>query len=376
MSDLMKTVQALHDARVALQAKQPLSRETRVSLLRSMPGFEFQKAAGELESLKHDLRPSGVVAVLLPSIMGLRYFAQSVAPALAAGNAVVVKPSSKDAVTAEQIKKIVAESKWPAGLLQVVDGSGAEVGELLASHPSVRAVYLMGRLETGQRVAELALPSMKKLHLGLGYNNSALVLKDLSDSEAALLAKACFQDDGRNPYNITKIFVQEAKIDAFLEAWLPQARKYQKPMTGLEPTLATLQKSRSKILLGASGQAPTQTEGLAPIVALDLSHCSDLQQDCLRLPVVVVAGVKYPHEMIRWTNTAYYGHSAIVFAEDEKAESIARKLEVGTVFINTWISEQNPETPLHPGIKQSFYGDLDLSVRGSFFSESQKIIRK
>lgn len=369
MSDLMKTVTALHDARVALQAKQPLSREERIALLRSMPGFEFQKAAAELESLAHDVRPSGVVAVLLPGIMGVRYFAQCVAPALAAGNAVVVKPSSKDPATIEQIKKLVAETKWPNGILQVVEGTGAEVGELLASHPSVRAVYLMGRLETGQRVAELALPSMKKLHLGLGYNNSALVLKDLSDHEAALLAKACFQDDGKNPYNITKIFVQETKIEAFLQTWLPHVQNYQKPMVGLESIVATLKKSRSKILVGENGVS-------GPIVSLDLSHCSDLQQDCLRLPVAVVAGVKYAHEMVRWANTGYYGHSAIVFADSDKAEAVARKLEVGTVFINTWISEQNPETPLSPGIKQSFYGDFDLSVAGSFLTERQKIVKK
>lgn len=365
-NQMMAAVKALHAARTALMNKQPLTREERAALLREMPSHEFQKASADLTALDSEVRPSGVVAVLLPSVMGFRYFCQVTAPALAAGNSVVVKPSSKDPKTAEQIKKVIEGNKWPSGTLQVIDGAGSDVGELLASHPSVRAVYLMGKLETGQRVMELALPTMKKLHLGLGYNNSALLLKDLTPKESALLAQACFEDDGKNPYNMTKIFVLESQMPAFLETWIPEAKKYQKSMTGLESVLAILKKSRSKILLG--------DEGTAPVVSLDLSHCSDLQQECLRLPVVVVAGVKYAHEMIRWANTAYYGHSAIVFANPEKAEAIARKLEVGTVFINTWISEQNLKTELHPGVKQSFYGDLDLRVNGSFLTDRQNLV--
>jgi aminomuconate-semialdehyde/2-hydroxymuconate-6-semialdehyde dehydrogenase len=149
--------------------------------------------------LNYTLRaPLGVVATISPWNLPLYLFTWKIAPALAAGNTVVAKPSEVTPLTATLLGELAAEIGFPAGVLNIVHGLGPEVGEPLVTHPAVRAVSFTGSTAVGTRIAALAAPALKKLSLELGGKNPTLVFAD-SDWRKHLdtLVRSAFQNSGQ-----------------------------------------------------------------------------------------------------------------------------------------------------------------------------------
>lgn len=337
---------------------------------------ELQAEPGE----RMDLSPSGVVVLVPPSLLCLRFLICELAPALAAGNSVVVKIPSASPATARVLIAALQASGFSQGRVQVLTGAGKELVPLLASHPSARVLSFAGPPAVAGAVAQAALLAGKKFRVMSGAKNSLLILPEADFSQFDLWFQSLMLGQGRLPHGAHRVFVTEARAEEFftrLEQAIANLQPLRDPF-GTSPwtplTGSNLQKEAThrwkkqaldeKAKVFEPQVAPPETHTL-PVFTQDLTNCSVLQQEDVRAPVVVVGVVKYAHEMAKWTNTGDYGQSAQVHGPDEKARNLAAKLQVGTVWINTWLSDEMNR----PGWKRSFQGHPDLRWDGSFFSD-------
>jgi aminomuconate-semialdehyde/2-hydroxymuconate-6-semialdehyde dehydrogenase len=189
-----------------------------------------------------------------------------------------------------------------------------------------------------------------------------------------LLVESCFEGAGQLPWSVKRIFVPESASARFVEAFVELAKSY--PIRPLrtekseQEFVALAEKTRgegAKILLGGE----KESAGVRPTVALDLSHCSTLQQDPIDGPLALISPVKYLHEAVKWTNVGYLGLSHLILGDEEKALRTSEKLDCGHVWINQWISASDG---VIVGAKQSSFGNMDFQPFGGFYSDRRKIV--
>lgn len=179
--------------------------------------------------LNYTLRaPLGVVGTISPWNLPLYLFTWKIAPALAAGNTVVAKPSEVTPLTATMLVELAAEIGFPPGVLNVVNGLGPEVGEPLVSHPQVKAISFTGSTAVGKRIAGIAAPLLKKVSLELGGKNPTLVFAD-SDWQDNLdtLVRSAFQNSGQICLCGSRILVERSIYAAFREAFVVRVQALQ-----------------------------------------------------------------------------------------------------------------------------------------------------
>lgn len=321
--------------------------------------------------------PTGVFLLLPPEVFAFRWLCETATRALLAGNAVVIRANTKS-VAAKVFAQIwdqalagVDEAR--KSLLGVYHAEGvvaATTDEMLVAHPAFRAIAGAGlsNLEMDKIVVG-SLSQFKKLKLaGLG-SNSALLLGDADLEFAAEEIGRSLIAAGSTPWAINKIFVLESQIKDF-ESKLAVELKAAKPVN-----VAVVDNDRLQDLykqaLAENGKhfAGTYPE---PLVISDLSHCSTLQQDPLRAPILFLLPVKYQHEMVKWANTGYLGLANFVFGSREKIQKVAARLESGVVIGNRWLHTDfsTAKAEAWPiGVKQSFYGIGDPRIFGDFYSE-------
>src|SRR5690606_31936590 len=175
--------------------------------------------------LNYTLRqPLGVVATISPWNLPLYLFTWKIAPALAAGNTVVAKPSEVTPVTATMLGELAAEAGLPAGVLNIVHGLGPEVGEAMVAHPAVKAVSFTGSTAVGRRIAGIAAPMLKKVSLELGGKNPTLVFAD-SDwrDHLDVLVRSAFQNSGQICLCGSRILVERGIYGEFRDALVERA---------------------------------------------------------------------------------------------------------------------------------------------------------
>lgn len=407
---MIEVIQAIQKAKTALMSAQPPSREDRQSwclrlaevirqnqskIIASEKGpqafsdeiliamtlkpaeLAFRRAASELlqpEPVGESHRPTGLISLILPQVLSFRVLCERLAPALAAGNAVLVKPSSRSQATGELLDFILSEAKIPPGYVQTIYGSGAEVGALMTQHPAIKAVSFTGRAETAEKILSQPGIAQKKLQFSLSGNSSAILLGDSwSETQLQTLADSCFRGSGCWPWNTTKILVPESVQAQFIQSFLPLASAVMCPLAteadaaALEVKVQALKKEGGKILCGGQRQGSS----FQATVFLDLPHCSEAQQLEMRGPVVLVSGVKYSHEAAKWNNTGDLAYSTLILGDQDKALRLLEKLESGTVFVNRWLE---PEDGVLIGGQQSNLGILDFKVFGAFFSNCRKVV--
>ncbi|PIS12153.1 MAG: hypothetical protein COT73_00025 [Bdellovibrio sp. CG10_big_fil_rev_8_21_14_0_10_47_8] len=322
--------------------------------------------------------PVGLMALVAPDYLSFRWLTENISAALLSGNAVYVQMNEMNQASAHCLQPLL--SKAPIQWVFAPGKEGEELENILSSHPGIRAVAFSGTPSRAEKVLRAGVSSWKKMKIESGFHNSALVLGD-ADLRGATkaLVRSCFTGMGQLPWNITNILVLESQLPDFERFFLEELSNQGMngenalfSMTGqndferMQKISEQIRSENGKILW--QGQFPELK--VQPLVVRDLSHCSTLQQDCLRAPVVLISPVKYAHEMVKWCNTSYYGQAAQIFGTVEKAEKIAAKLEVGHVFINQWIESLQA---LDFGQKQSSYGILDSQAFGAFYSEHRKI---
>jgi aminomuconate-semialdehyde/2-hydroxymuconate-6-semialdehyde dehydrogenase len=321
---------------------------------------------------------AGLTVALAPSTGGLSFIGFALVSALAAGAPLVIKLSSKTPSMANLWAELLREAGIPEGRVGVLLASGAEVGSILAAHPSVRALLFAGRPETAALVRAAAVKDVRRLQLHGGVKNSVLLLKE-ADFASPGIFESLVLGAGRSPWAVSRVFVTEDRVDEFLgaaHAFLSGLKPLRSP-EGSSPWTPLLTDERVDATLTAATQAagekgrwlvtPERVDGtfVRPGLMRDLTNCSSLQQEEIPGPLILVTSVKYAHEMAKWTNVPDFGFAASVFGPHEKAEKMAEKLHVGKTWLNEWWPVSEPVF----GWKKSFFGIADPSWSGPFWSQ-------
>ena len=198
--------------------------------------------------LNYTLRPAlGVVGCISPWNLPLYLFTWKIAPALAAGNCVVGKPSEITPATATMFAELCAEAGLPPGVLNIVHGTGADAGEAICTNPVVKAISFTGGTRTGSRIAEVAAPKFKKLSLELGGKNPVLVFDDC-DFEAMLATtvRSSFSNQGEICLCGSRIFVHDAIYDRFKTEFVARVKLRVGDRSNPPPTSALISEHTSR----------------------------------------------------------------------------------------------------------------------------------
>ncbi|MED5318299.1 MAG: aldehyde dehydrogenase, partial [Bacteroidota bacterium] len=322
--------------------------------------YASESHAMEGEAINYTLRkPLGVVACISPWNLPLYLFTWKVAPALAAGNCVVAKPSELTPVTAYLLSTWVKEAGFPDGVFNVLHGLGPEVGEAMVTHPDIAAVSFTGGPTTGARLAGHVAPKFKKMSLELGGKNPAIIFED-ADFEDALRTtlRSSFANQGQICLCGSRILIQRPIYDKFKEALVAKASKMVAgdpldPSTKLGAVVseAHMEKILSyitlameeggQVLCGGHRLHPEGVEGgfyVAPTVIEGLGPACRTNQEEIFGPVVTLQPFDTEEEALELANDTAYGLAATLWTTDlKRAHRVAAGIDSGIVWVNTWL---------------------------------------
>jgi aminomuconate-semialdehyde/2-hydroxymuconate-6-semialdehyde dehydrogenase len=361
---MLELIQAIKSAKVAQTKFAQTSLDERILEVKKI----FPEYSLSINN-NYEIFPTGVILIILPKVLTYECLLQRLAPALIAGNGVVVKLPSIENHWLAEIKNNLSKIELPEGLIQWITGSGKEIGTFLCSHPSINGISAVAKPETIDSITGIPHISKKKLQLASSGHNSAIILNDdLIEEEVKLLIQSCFEGGGRLPWNIKKIFIKESASQTIIPKLLAATEKFKQDLrtdnaSKVGNSIVDQIKNESGKILCGDGQQPT--------LVLDLSHCSNLQQDPIEAPIALISPVKYIHEAVKWANTGYLSLCTLIIGDEEKAKNLSSKLECGYVWINTW---KTPNDGNIFGVKQSFIGIKDFNYFGDFYSNRKNIV--
>ena len=325
--------------------------------------------------LNYTLRePVGVVGCIVPWNFPLSLAAWKVAPALACGNAVILKPAEETPLTALRLGELATEADFPPGVLNVVPGFGETAGAALVRHPGVDAIAFTGSTEVGKLVMREAAATLKKVSLELGGKSPQLVFEDADPNNVAMgMLAGIFAAGGQTCVAGSRAFVHASLYDEICDLVAERAGevKVGDPLddaTDLGPLAVEAQRDKveryvevglsENATLRAGGKRP---DGLGdgwfylPTVFSDVRNEMRLARDEIFGPVLAVGRFEDDEEAIRVANDTPYGLAAGVWTQNlSRAHTVASRLDAGTVWINTYRSL----SPLSPfgGFKDSGMG--------------------
>ena len=316
--------------------------------------------------------PVGVVASIAPWNYPLYMSAWKLGPALATGNTAVLKPASLTPLSALRFADLVADV-LPPGVLNVVTGSGAKMGDLLVGHPKVRMVSITGDTVTGKHIATIAAGTVKRLHLELGGKAPVIVFDDADvDLAAETLKFAGYWNSGQDCTAACRVIAGPAVYDRLVSALADQVRtiKWGNPAEADDLDMGSLiapvhaakvegmvnRALEAKAELVVGGHRPDRPGAyFEPTVIANPDQGSEIVQDEVFGPVVTVQRFSDEEQAVRWANDVKFGLASSVFTGSiGKAMRVARRLQFGTVWINEHFTLAS-ETP-HGGVKESGYG--------------------
>jgi acyl-CoA reductase-like NAD-dependent aldehyde dehydrogenase len=314
--------------------------------------FEFEEKVGNSIVLRE---PAGVVAAITPWNYPLHQIAAKVAPALAAGCTVVLKPSEVAPLNAFILAEVVHAAGLPKGVFNLVTGYGPSVGEALAKHPDVDMVSFTGSVRAGKRVSELASQSVKRVTLELGGKSAAVILDD-ADLAAAVKGtlNACFLNSGQTCSAHTRMLVPESRYDEAAKIAVEVARTFTVgdpfgDSAKLGPLTSAAQRERvlgyikkgieegAVLLCGGPGAPDGLAKGyyVRPTVFGRVDPGSTIAQEEIFGPVLSIITYRDEDEAVRIANGTPYGLAGAVWSGDEaRARRVAKRLRTGQVDIN------------------------------------------
>ncbi len=321
-------------------------------------------------------RPLGVCAAIVPWNFPLTLLANKLAPALAAGNTVVVKPASTTPLSTLRAVQAMYKSGLPAGVVNVVTGPGGSLGQALVAHPGVRKIGFTGQTATGKQIMETASGSLKRLTLELGGSDPMIVCDDADlDRAASAAAVGRFFNCGQACLAVKRLYLFDSIADAFMERFLPRVQRL-KVGDGMAPDVrmgpmhteqqrgeveAMVQdavKRGAKVIAGGGRpKGPEYERGwfIQPTVLTDVPpDATMVKEECFG-PALPVMRIKDLDEGIRLANDSIYGLGSSVWTRDVgKARRAAEELEAGYTWVNA-LQVAHDELPFG-GVKMSGFG--------------------
>lgn len=331
-------------------------------------GFDWTEEVGNSLIVRE---PIGVVAAITPWNYPLHQVVAKVVPALAAGCAVVLKPSEIAPLTSEVFAEVVAEAGVPAGVFNVVHGTGPDVGEALAAHPDVDMVSFTGSTRAGRRVSEVASGTVKRVALELGGKSATVVLDDADLEKAVKLGVAgCFPNGGQSCNALSRMLVPESLHDRAVELARAAVAKYAPgdptdEGTRIGPMVSAAQRDRvvgyirtgieegAELVSGGPDAPADKGYFVQPTLFDRVTPDMTIAREEIFGPVLSVLTYRDEQEAVRMANDSEYGLAGAVFGSDERALAVAKQLRAGQVDVNG--GKFNPNAPFG-GYKQSGNG--------------------
>jgi aminomuconate-semialdehyde/2-hydroxymuconate-6-semialdehyde dehydrogenase len=386
----------------------PVSLARRMDIPRAISNLRFfASAAVHFASESHGTSPDiinytlrtpvGVVGCISPWNLPLYLFTWKIAPALAAGCTVVAKPSELTPMTAHLLSHACHEAGLPPGVLNIVHGVGARIGQALVEHPALAAISFTGGTVTGQQIARTAAPMFKKLSLELGGKNPNLVFADCDFEQAVKTSvRAAFTNQGEICLCGSRILVERSLYDRFVAAFVAEVEKLTvgdplDPDTNVGALVseAHLQKVLSYIELAQQEGGQVVLGGrqisvggrcaggffVAPTVITGLGPMCRTNQEEIFGPVVTIAPFDSEAEAVACANGTPYGLAATVWTTHlARAHRVAAQIKAGIVWINCWLV-RDLRTPFG-GVKQSGVGREGGWEALRFFTEAKNVCVK
>ena len=305
-------------------------------------------------------QPVGVAGLISPWNLPLYLLSWKIAPAIAAGNTVVCKPSEMTSLTAWLFASILNEAGVPDGVVNIVFGRGPSAGQALVEHPDVPIISFTGGTATGKAIAAAAAPHLKRLSLELGGKNPNIIFDDADIEEAARMSvRAAFLNQGEICLCGSRIYVQEKVYAEFCERFVHHAKKllvndpreadtFMGPVVSRDHQKKILsyieqaKKDGGKFLMGET-QPAMQGEfvngyWVHPVVVTDLPNTSKVCREEIFGPFVTISSFKTEDEVVGLANELPYGLSASVWTKDvSRTHRLGEALHAGTIWVNTWM---------------------------------------
>lgn len=347
------------------------------------------------EAINYTLRsPLGVVGCISPWNLPLYLFTWKIAPALAAGNCVVAKPSELTPMTAFLLAQICKESGLPPGVLNIIHGYGWKAGAEIVAHPRVKAISFTGGTKTGGDIARVAAPMFKKLSLELGGKNPNLIFADCDiDKAVKTAARASFTNQGEICLCGSRILIERTIYEEFKQKFLKEIQRFRlgdplHPDTRLgalvsqqhfDKVLSYIELAKQEggtVLAGGNAVQPAgRCSGgwfIEPTVIEGLGQQCRTNQEEIFGPVVTLQPFDTETEAISYANSTPYGLAAMIWTQNlSRAHRVAGLLESGIVWINCWMV-RDLRTPFG-GVKQSGVGREGGWEALRFFTEPKNV---
>lgn len=374
-------------------------------IMQAIEDFEFYAGAivghrGEVNNMPYGFfnytlkEPVGVCGQIIPWNYPLMMAAWKIAPAIAAGNSIVLKPASLTPVTAVVLTEICHEAGVPEGVINIVTGAGSTIGDAIVQHPDVDKVAFTGSTPVGKNIMEKASSTLKRLTLELGGKSPNIVFDD-ADIDAAVNGSlfGIFYNTGQSCEARSRLYLHENIYDEFMEKFVAKTKalKVGDPMSPETQVGAIISRGQLEVIDGyvksaiedgatvVAGGHELKPEGFengfwyAPTVITDVNHNMKVVREEIFGPVVVVMKFKDEKEAIALANDTEYGLGSAVWTKDHaKATRVANALRAGIVMVNCPFSAF-PGTPFG-GYKQSGFGRELCIETLDLYTETKSVI--
>ena len=386
----------------------PISLAKAVDIPRAASNFRFfgnaitQFASESHESVGQDAinytlrQPIGVVGCISPWNLPLYLFTWKIAPAIAAGNCVVAKPSEITPMTAYLLGNLLKEAGLPKGVLNIVHGLGATTGQAIVEHPDIKAISFTGGTETGAHIAKVAAPMFKKLSLELGGKNPNIIFADCDyDAMLETTVRSSFANQGQICLCGSRIFVQASIYEKFKADFVKKVKQLKVghpsenetnigalvSKTHLEKIIKYIEiakKENGKILYGGNKVTVKGYENgyyLEPTVIEVETDACRINQEEIFGPVVTIMPFDTEDDVLQMANKVKYGLSATLWTNNlKRTMRMSNQLQTGIVWVNTWML-RDLRTPFG-GIKASGVGREGGFEALRFFTEAKNVCIK